>query len=52
MAIPNEKKLTMYASSALGLLRMILELVTRRCASEDAWPSKGVDCEIPYRLKR
>ena len=40
----------MSASTGLGLLQMLTELVTRRCASEDTWPSEGVDSEIPHRL--
>ena len=51
MEIPNGPKWTMFISSELGLLQMILELVTRRCASEDARPSEGVDYEIPHLLE-
>jgi len=42
----------MSAGSGLGLLQMNTELITRRCASEDAWHSKGIDSEIPHRLER
>ena len=30
---------------------MVSELDIRRCASEDARPSRGADCEIPHRLE-
>ena len=36
----------------LGLLQMILEPDTGRCASEDVGPPRGVDREIPHRLER
>jgi len=42
----------MSAGSGLGLLEMKSELVTRRCASEDAWHSEGIDSETPHRLER
>ena len=35
----------------LGLLQMVYEPDTGRCANEDANP-KGVDCEISHRLER
>ena len=31
---------------------MILVFDTGRCASEDAEPRRGVDCDIPHRLKK
>ena len=40
----------MSASTRLGHLQMISELVSKRCASEDTWPFEGVDSEIPHRL--
>ena len=40
----------MSASTGLGIIQMISELVNRRCASEDTWPSEGVDSEILHRL--
>ena len=50
-AIRNEPKRIISASGELGLLQMILELDTERCASEDARSPKRVDCEIPPRLE-
>ena len=44
--------MTISNSGGLGLLQMVLESDTGRCASEDAGPSRGVDCEIPHRLER
>ena len=49
--IRNEPKRTISASCGLKLLHMVSELVTGRCASEDAGP-KGVDCEISHRLEK
>ena len=43
---------TIYASGGLGLLQMILEPDTGQCASDDTGLPRGVDCEIPYQLKR
>ena len=51
-AIRNGPKWTISASIGLGLLQMVSELDTGRCASEDAGPLRGVDCEIPHRLER
>ena len=34
------------------MLQMVSELDTRRCASEDVGPPRGVDCEIPHLLGR
>ena len=31
---------------------MVSELDTERCVSEDAELRRGVDCEIPHRLRR
>ena len=39
-------------SDGLGLLQMVLESDTERCANEDVGPRRGVDCEIPHRLER
>ena len=50
--IHNGPKQTIFASSGLELLQMVSELGSERCASEDAGPSTGVDCEIPHRLER
>ena len=33
-----------------GLLQMVSEPGSGRCASEDAGPPRGVDCEVPHRL--
>ena len=51
-AIRNWLKRIIYVSSELGLVRMVSELVTGWCASEDARPSRGVDCEISHRLEK
>ena len=40
----NGPKWIMYASGGLELLKMVSELDTRQCASEDAGPQWGVDC--------
>ena len=50
--ICNEPKRTISVGNGIGLLQMVLELDTGQCASEDVGPSRGVDCEIPRRLKR
>ena len=34
------------------LLQMVSEPDTGWCANEDAGLSRGVNCEIPYRLER
>ena len=39
-------------SGGLGVLQMILEPDTGRCASGDPGLPKEVDCEIPYRLEK
>ena len=38
--------------SGLGLLQMVSEPNTGRCASENVGPPRGVDCEIPHQLER
>ena len=50
--VRNGSKRTISARFGLGLLQMILEPYTRRCASEEAGPPRGVDCEIPRWLER
>ena len=50
--IRNGPKQTVSVSGGLGLLQMVSELDTGRCASEGVGPLKGVDCEIPHRLER
>ena len=45
-------KRTIFASSGLELLQMILESVIRRCANKDVGSPKRVDCEIPHWLER
>ena len=52
MGIRNESKWTISASGGLGLLQMVSKLDIGWCASEDAEPPRGVDCEIPHRLER
>ena len=52
MAIRNRPKRTISISGGVGLLQMVLELDTRRCASEDAGPPREVGCEISHRLGR
>ena len=42
----------MSAGGVLGLLEMVSELGTERCASEDAVSPREVDCEIPLRVER
>ena len=51
--IPRKNlKRTISASGGLGLLQMVSEPDIGQCASEDAEPRRGVDCEIPHRLER
>ena len=50
--IYNGPKRTIFASGGLGLLQMISELDTRRCASKDTELPRGVDYEILHRLER
>ena len=50
--ICNGQKWIIFFSGGLGLLQMVSESDTGRCASEDAGPSMGLDCEIPHRLER
>ena len=45
-------KRTISVSGGIEMLQMVLEPDTRRCASEDAGPRRGVDCEIPHQLER
>ena len=45
-------KRTIFASGGLGLLQMVSEPDTERCASKDIGPPRGVDCEIPHWLER
>ena len=45
--IRNEPKGTIFASSGLELLKMVSELDTGQCASEDVRLTRG-DCEIPH----
>ena len=52
MTIRNEPKRIISASGGFWLLQMVSESDTERCASEDARPSRGVDCEIPHWLER
>ena len=42
MKIRNGEKWTMSASSGLGLLPMISEIVTKQCVSEMLGPQKGL----------
>ena len=49
--IRNGLKWTMSVSGVLGLLQMVSESDTERCAREDARP-QGVDCEISHWLER
>ena len=48
----NGPKRTISTSDDLGLLQMVSELDTEQRASEDTWPPRGVDCEIPHQLER
>ena len=41
----------MFASGGFGLLQMVSESGTGRCADEDVGPPRGVDCEIPHWLE-
>ena len=50
--ICSRSKWTISASGGLRLLQMVSEPGTEQCASEDAGPLKGVDCEITHRLER
>ena len=45
-------KRTISTSGGLGLLQMVSKPDIGRCASEDARPRRGVNCEIPHRLER
>ena len=51
-ALRNGPKRIISASGGLGLLQMVSEPNTGWCASKDAGPPKGVDCEIPRRFDR
>ena len=50
--IRSGSKRTIFVNGGLGLLQTVSESITERCASEDAGPSKRVDCKIPHRLER
>ena len=50
--IRNGPKLIISASSGLGLLQIVSEPDTGRCANEDVGPPRRVDDEIPRRLER
>ena len=50
--IRNWPKRTISASGRLGLLQMVLEPVTKQCASEDVGSPRSVDCEISHQLER
>ena len=50
--VRNGPKWTIFASGQLGLLQIVSELDTERCASKDARPPRGVDCEILHRLEK
>ena len=52
MAICNEAKWTISASSGLELLQMVSELDIGQCASEDVGLPREVDCEIPHQLEK
>ena len=43
----NGSKRTIFVNGGFGLLQMVSEPDTGRCASENAGPSRGVDCGIP-----
>ena len=47
-----ESSMRTTSASGLGLLQMILEPDTGRCASEDVGLLRGVDCEISHWLER
>ena len=51
MTIRNESKWTIFASGGFGLLQMVSESDTGRCASEDAGPLRRADCEILHRWR-
>ena len=51
MAICDGPKCTIYASAGFGLLHMVSEPHTERCANEDGGQLRGVDCEIPHWLE-
>ena len=48
----ENRKRTIFVSGGLGLLQMVSEPDIWQCASEEARPRRGVDCEIPHRLGR
>ena len=52
MTIRNGPKRIIFASGGLGLLQMVSKPDIGWCDNEDAGPSKGVDCEILYWLKK
>ena len=52
MAIRNVPRWTISVSNGLGLLQIVSEPDTGRCASEYASSPRRVDCEIPHRLER
>ena len=54
MTIRNGPKWTISASDGLGLLEMVSEPSTERCASEDVGPQEGwiVRSHIDWRGKR
>ena len=47
----NGQKRTISVSDGLGLLQLVSEPDSKRCASEGTRPRKGVDCEIPHVLE-
>ena len=46
------KRTISISGGGLGRLQMVSEPNARRCASKDARPPRGVDCEIPHQLER
>ena len=50
--IRNGLKQTISASGGFELLQMVLEPGIKQCASEDAGPPRGVDCEISHQLEK
>ena len=50
--IRNGPKRTISASGEFGVLQMVSEPDTGRCANENVEPPMGLDCEIPHRLER
>ena len=50
--VHDEQKRTISSSDRLGLLQMVSEPDIGRCALEDVWAPKGVDCEIPRWLEK